>query len=105
MGKFFMLLSGMIILFGFSYGQTYSELAGIVADEDNESLSGASVFLYPVKRGTTTDARGYFRIRNLPEGKYIVEISFIGYYKLIDTIAVAGGNCNCNRNRFIFYLL
>ena len=90
MSKFFMLLLGMGILYSFSYGQTNYQLKGTVVDENNKPLIGASVFLYPVEKGTITDAGGDFIFNNLSNGKYTIEISFIGYKTLIDTIVLVG---------------
>lgn len=90
MSKFFMLLIGMGILYNFSNAQTQYEVSGTVVDENNKPLTGASVFLFPVKKGTITNANGDFSINNLSKGKYSIEISFIGYKTLIDTISLAG---------------
>ncbi|MEZ5195741.1 MAG: carboxypeptidase-like regulatory domain-containing protein [Bacteroidales bacterium] len=79
MSRFFMLLLGMSILYGFSYGQNLYTLKGFIVDENNESLPGASVFLYSINKGTTTDLQGKFVIDNLQEGTYIIEVSFMGY--------------------------
>jgi len=51
MSKFFMLLSGMLILCSFLYGQTHYQFKGNVVDENNLPLTGASVFLYPIEIG------------------------------------------------------
>ncbi|WP_461629630.1 TonB-dependent receptor [Labilibaculum euxinus] len=90
MSKFFMLFLSMSMLCSFLYGQTFFELKGIVADENNEPLTGASVFLFPIKKGTVTDAKGNFTIDNLSKGKYELEISFVGYKTLVDTISLTG---------------
>ena len=85
-----MLFLSMSMLCSFLYGQTFFELKGIVADENNEPLTGASVFLFPIKKGTVTDAKGNFTIDNLSKGKYELEISFVGYKTLVDTISLTG---------------
>jgi iron complex outermembrane receptor protein len=90
MGKYFMLFLCMNVLVGFAMGQTNYTLSGRVVDEINEALPGATVFLYPVKAGTTTDADGKFIINGLPKGSYVLEISYIGYQKLIDTLEISG---------------
>jgi len=82
-----MLLLGMSILYSPLYSQTYYELKGTVVDENNSPLIGASVLLNPVKKGTTTNHSGDFRINKLSEGKYYIQIQFIGYQILTDTIA------------------
>lgn len=83
-----MLLLGMGILYNFSYAQTHYEFKGTVVDENNKPLIGASVFLHFVKNGTITDIYGGFVIDNLSKRKYEVEISFVGYKTLIDTISL-----------------
>jgi iron complex outermembrane receptor protein len=90
MSKFFMLLLGMSIICVLSNAQTYYELKGTVVDENKEPLTGASVFLFPIKKGAITDFNGDFSIRNLSKGKYTIEISFVGYKSYVDTIALIG---------------
>lgn len=83
-----MLLLGMGILYNISNAQTHYEFSGSVVDENNEPLTGASVFLFPIKKGTIADVDGNFSIKNLSKGKYTVDISFVGYKTLIDTIVL-----------------
>lgn len=83
-----MLVVGMYVLFFSSFAQTHYELKGRAVNENNRPLAGASVFLYPVNIGTTTDANGNFVIDRLLNGKYKVEVSFIGYRTHFDTISV-----------------
>ncbi|PKD42459.1 TonB-dependent receptor [Rhodohalobacter barkolensis] len=53
---------------------------GVVLDTGTqERLPGATVMLSSRDRGTTTDANGSFRIRNLQPGTYQLEVSYIGY--------------------------
>jgi iron complex outermembrane recepter protein len=89
MRKFFMLILGMGILYSSAYGQSNYTLAGVVVNENNVALTGASVILDPIKAGTITDANGRFVLDDLPQGNYIIEISFIGYRKLVDSISIA----------------
>lgn len=89
MRKFFMLLLGMGILYNYSYAQSYYELTGSVVGEHNKPLTGASVFLHPIKKGTSTDAKGNFVFEKLLKGSYEVAISFVGYKTLVDTIYIA----------------
>ena len=94
MREFFMILFVMGMSYNFSYAQTLYELKGSVVDENNKPLTGASVFLHPVNKGTITDVNGDFFINDLSKGEYEVEISFVGYKTLIDTIILEGdGTC------------
>lgn len=85
-----MLFLGMSLIYGLSYGQMHYELNGNVVDENNQPLPGASVYLYPVDKGTITDANGAFGIDHLAPGSYKIEISYIGYKTCIDTIVIDG---------------
>lgn len=53
-------------------------LKGIVRGND-ESLAGASVVLKETFIGTSTSSTGAFMFRNLKEGSYTVQVSFIGF--------------------------
>ncbi len=90
MYKFFVLLFCMHILCNSSSGQGRSGLSGMVSDEDGQPLPGAAVYLSPVEKGAVTDNQGKFAIHDIPEGIYSIEISFIGYNLLSDTLKIDG---------------
>ena len=87
-----MLVLSMSIVCSVSRGQTFHELKGVVTDERNAPLTGASVLLYPVNQGTVTGGNGDFIIDKLPPGRYGIAISFVGYKTHTDTISIAGNN-------------
>lgn len=75
MKKIFVLISMLMVvvnIFGVS-------LKGKITDEYKQSLMGASVFLPELNKGTITDIQGNFELKNLPEGKMKIQISYIGY--------------------------
>ena len=88
MSKLYMLAFCMMVLNVFSYGQPLYEIKGFVADENNNGLAGAYIFLYPVNEVTITDDKGFFTINNISKGIYEIQISFIGYKTFIDTLAL-----------------
>ena len=53
-----MLLTCMSLLCVLVNAQTNYELEGLVVDENNEPLIGASVLLFPIKKGTVSDING-----------------------------------------------
>lgn len=53
-------------------------LSGKVVDTNQEPLSGATVVIREFKKGSSTDFEGNFKIK-VPEGKHLVEVSFVGY--------------------------
>ncbi len=53
---------------------------GKVFDASNQDpLVGANVLLEGTSMGAATDMEGYFRIVNVPEGRYTIVVTYIGY--------------------------
>ena len=77
----------------FAFGQ-YS-LSGIVTDEKGEPLVGANVIISGSFYGTTAGTDGKFVFQNLKRGKYVLEISFIGFQKQLLNCEVTN-NSNLN---------
>lgn len=66
-------------------------LSGKVLDLlNNEPLPKATIYIPDLKKGTTTDNEGHFKIKMLAAGKYLVEISYAGYSSAIETIEIKG---------------
>jgi hypothetical protein len=60
--------------------------SGNIKDKNNgEALIGATLQLKDLKKGTLTNAFGYFSI-TLPKGSYVVSCSFLGYKEFTTTI-------------------
>jgi iron complex outermembrane receptor protein len=64
-------------------------LSGMVSDKDGNVLPGASVVLSSGKRGTVTDADGYFSFSGLKSGTYFLSVSFVGYKTFRDTLEIS----------------
>lgn len=61
-----------------SFAQKYT-ISGYIRDKANgEDLVGASILLKEINKGTITNTYGFYSI-TVPEGKYTVEVSFLGY--------------------------
>jgi iron complex outermembrane receptor protein len=84
-----LLLLFFVALSGWSYAQTGS-ISGVVLDEANQPLPGASVNIKSLSRGTSTDGNGQFNLPNLPTGEYAVTVTFIGYEILNRQVTVNG---------------
>lgn len=68
-----------------------NKLYGRVSDLKNgQPLTGATVYIPDLKTGTSTDNRGQFAILNLPAGRHLVEVSFVGYASEAMTIDIKG---------------
>jgi len=55
-------------------------LQGNVMDSvTNEPLPGANVLLVGTSLGASSDLNGHYRVSNVPEGQYKIQVSYIGY--------------------------
>jgi iron complex outermembrane receptor protein len=68
-----------------------SNLTGTVT-ADGKPLSGATIFLPDLRRGTASDANGKYIISNIPRGVYLVEISYIGYATINQRVDLTSNN-------------
>ncbi|MES2429839.1 MAG: TonB-dependent receptor [Bacteroidota bacterium] len=65
--------------------------AAIIKDANTGNLLvGVSVFFVDVKIGASTNANGEVIIKNLPEGRHLIEISHIGYNTISEDIEIFG---------------
>lgn len=74
--KIFFLI--VIIFPTFIHGQ--GKIQGVVTDSTSHSaLIGANVLIVGTSLGAATDVNGEFSILNVPLGKYVLRVSYIGY--------------------------
>ena len=67
-------------------------IAGYVMDKQTrEPLIGANIIVVGTQIGAATNKMGYFAIPNLPDNRYEIEVSFIGYTKHSEKTVVTGG--------------
>lgn len=63
-------------------------ITGIVKDENNNPVEGATVAIKKLGIGTSTDKQGRFELKNIPAGTYELEISFVGFKAAQRTITI-----------------
>lgn len=69
-----------------SFSGTTGKIAGRVTDsQTGEGLPGANVVVKGTVFGAATDADGYYTILRIPPGVFAVEVSMLGYTKVIQT--------------------
>ncbi len=66
-------------------------LEGIVTEyQDNKPLPAVNIVLPELLKGTYSDTGGHYRIENLPNGRFLVRFSFIGYESIIKKVEFIG---------------
>ena len=73
------------------YSQT-GTLTGRVTDDINLPLTGATVKIGD--NGTITDINGYYTLIGVEEGNQTIEISFIGYESISQSVDITAGSAN-----------
>ncbi|MFT4684192.1 MAG: iron complex outermembrane receptor protein, partial [Flavobacteriales bacterium] len=63
-----------------------NNIQGIVTDSKNKPLEGVEVQAPDIHIGTTTDSNGYYELKNIPDGKVTIIISFLGYKESIHSL-------------------
>jgi outer membrane receptor protein involved in Fe transport len=71
----------IVLLFVFSttFLIAQNTLSGKVNDQDGNPLIGANILLLGTKINTATSAGGFYKVENLDNGNYVIEVSFAGY--------------------------
>ena len=84
--KEIVLTTTILVLCFTAYGQGI--ITGKVLDENQESLAGAHIYLKDTSIGAIANGNGQFRLKDIPAGRYILGVSFIGYETLSQSIEV-----------------
>ncbi len=66
-------------------------ITGRVLDENNLPLPGANVIIESLKKGTITDVKGDYTLVNIPEGKHVLKVTYMGYQEQTLEVDVADG--------------
>lgn len=72
----------ILLLFIFSFqivsAQNTGSVRGVISTSDGQPAGSVSVLLKGTSRGTTTNNKGEFEIKNIETGSYTLTISFVG---------------------------
>ncbi len=88
MKKVFYLISGIVL----SYSSMAQSIQGIVKAADDEAQAGANVIITNSNKGKITNSNGEFSFTNLQNGKYNLQISFLGKKTYSKQIIVTDSN-------------
>lgn len=90
MKKIFYVLNALLLLLVFplsaATGQKTS-LSGKITDKaTGATIPGVAVYIPDMKTGAVSNAEGIYKIENLPQTKLLVQVSFLGYKTIIETV-------------------
>jgi len=71
-------------------------ISGRVVDNENQGLPGAYIYIEELKTGDVTDLDGFYSIRNLKPGTYMVTASYIGYTPYTSELTVTDDSVTSN---------
>jgi len=83
---FFLLSSGMLFT-SMLNAQVYILTGKVLDKTSGKALSGASVYLPEIKKGTIADGEGKFKLQ-LEAGSHVMEISYVGYATDVENITL-----------------
>ncbi|SDB93102.1 TonB-dependent receptor [Williamwhitmania taraxaci] len=64
-------------------------LLGKITDATTgEMLPGVNIYIPDLQVGTITDSNGSYRLNNIPTGKQLVQVSYVGYETIVFTLVV-----------------
>lgn len=93
-----LILLFLMQLCAITYAQQGYTVSGIVKDNVNETLIGATIAVRnssdSMIAGTTVDMDGHFALSNIPPGPYRLNISYIGYEDYSKNFNVIDGEVN-----------
>ncbi|MFC5270753.1 TonB-dependent receptor [Adhaeribacter terreus] len=68
-----------------------NSLTGKITDQTTkQSIIGATVYLPDLRQGASTNAEGIFELKNLPKGKFLAQIRYVGYNSLTQFLEING---------------
>lgn len=65
-----------------------NKISGNIKSDENENLTGVSIYFTDLKTGTVTDVNGNYLITNIKAGTYLLDISYIGYKSIIKKVTI-----------------
>ncbi len=94
-------LAGIMLCLTLSVNAEHFNIKGIVKDaKTGKTLTGASIRVHGTTLGCASNSKGEFKLKDIPEGEYIIKASFSGYKAERVNI-----NLNGNKNSLILSLV
>ncbi len=82
------LFFSILCCFSILNGQETHTILGSVKSYLGEPLPGVTIFIPSLQKGGITNSNGIFSLRNVPQGNYLLEFSFVGYKTISQKVIV-----------------
>ena len=70
---------------------------GRVTDSKNYPLPGAAVYIQGlIETGTITDVNGFYRLKNIADGSYTIEVNYIGFEDATQSVEINHNGIEAN---------
>ena len=64
-------------------------LTGNITDKSTgEALSGATIYIPDLKTGSVSNEDGFYKIQNLPKGKFLIQVKYLSYATFTEYIEI-----------------
>src|SRR5690349_7305389 len=64
-------------------------LSGKITDsKSGTALPGTTILIHELNKGTVATDDGSYSISNIPPGKYLIEVSYVGYSPDVQTVSI-----------------
>ncbi|MCO5265372.1 MAG: TonB-dependent receptor [Lentimicrobium sp.] len=81
----------LLIAFSLNISAQNGTIRGFVYEkETGEPIIFTNVYLYRTSYGAATDVNGYFAISRIPDGKYTLMVTYLGYDTLREQVTIQG---------------
>lgn len=82
-----------LLCIGYSIGNyAQNSIQGVVTDSEDNPLEGVEVYAPDIHIGTTTDEKGAYELKNLPNGEIQILFSYLGYMDDVQFIDLKNEN-------------
>ena len=81
-----------LFLIGFISVNAQNSISGIITNTSKTPLFGVEIYSTQLHKGTTSDTEGKFLLKNIPNGKINLKISYLGYKTTLKEIVISNND-------------
>lgn len=78
------------------FGNTQNTISGKISDPAQQPLSGATIYLPEINKGTVSDKNGFYELMDLPAGRVKIQFSYMGFANKISSVLLTGKSVELN---------